>query len=221
VTATPGQAARDHQAEQDYAAFTAWWESKGYADGATLDFSDARDAYGSGMRDARDLAAAQEPHAAPGPAVCECGHAWAHHAFSDDVCAVVDCPCARPRPAPRPAPELQAGEIAYLYHWRFDRGEEFGLYRHAADADAKAAEHAGDGLSGVLSMAILGRPDPKPAPELAAATRETKAVLDLLDDFTHAVIDLDDAARLVSISRLAAAARGARKKAGLPPVEGK
>lgn len=50
--------------------------------------------------------AAQEPHAAPGPDVCECGHAWAHHAFSDDVCAVAGCPCTRPRPEPKPAPEL-------------------------------------------------------------------------------------------------------------------
>lgn len=70
--------------------------------------------------------------------------------------------------APQPAPELQAGEIVYLYHWRFDRGEEFGLYRHAADADAKAAQHADEGLSEVLSMAVLGRPE-QPAPELAAA----------------------------------------------------
>lgn len=72
---------------------------------------------------------------------------------------------------PKPAPELQAVESAYLYHWRFDRGEEFGLYRHAADAGAKAAEHAGDGLSEVLSMAILGRPEPQPAPGLAEAIR--------------------------------------------------
>jgi hypothetical protein len=43
----------------------------------------------------------------PGPDVCECGHYWAHHAFGDDVCAVVDCPCTRPRPA-QPAPELAA-----------------------------------------------------------------------------------------------------------------
>jgi hypothetical protein len=67
-----------------------------------------------------------------------------------------------------------------------------------------------------LAQILDQHPEPQPAPELAAAMRETKAVLDLLDDFTHAVIDLDDGARLVSIGRLAAAARGTRTKAGLP-----
>ncbi len=67
-----------------------------------------------------------------------------------------------PQAEPKPAPGLEA---AYLYHWRFDRGEEFGLYWHRADADAKAAEHAGEGLSEVLGMAILGdRPEAQPAP---------------------------------------------------------
>jgi hypothetical protein len=60
----------------------------------------------------------------------------------------------------------EAGQIAYLYHWRFDRGEEFGLYWHGADADAKAAEHAGDGLSEVLSMEILSHPQTGPVPRL-------------------------------------------------------
>lgn len=41
---------------------------------------------------------------------------------------------------------------------------------------------------------------------------------DLLDDFTHAVIDLDDGARIVAIDRLAKAARSVRKKAGLPEL---
>jgi hypothetical protein len=58
--------------------------------------------------------------------------------------------------------------------------------------------------------------EPKPAPELAAATAETRAVRNLLDDFTHAVIDLDARA-----GKLTAAAKAVRKKAGLPPVEGK
>jgi hypothetical protein len=43
-------------------------------------------------------------------------------------------------------------------------------------------------------------------------------LLGLLDDFTHAVIDLDDGARLVSIDRIASAARSVRKKAGLPEL---
>lgn len=59
---------------------------------------------------------------------------------------------------------LQAGEIVYLYHWRFASGEEFGLFRHAADADAMAAKHAGEGLSEVISMAVLDRPQPAPGP---------------------------------------------------------
>lgn len=42
------------------------------------------------------------------PDVCECGHYWAHHAFSDDVCAVAGCPCTRPRPKSKAAPELAA-----------------------------------------------------------------------------------------------------------------
>jgi hypothetical protein len=61
--------------------------------------------------------------------------------------------------APQPAPGLQAGEIVHLYHWRFDLGEEFGIFRHREDADAMAAKRAGEGLSEVLSMAILGRPE--------------------------------------------------------------
>jgi hypothetical protein len=69
-----------------------------------------RDALGNdmhGILDAADAyAAAQEPHAAPGPAGCECGHAQTGHAFSDDVCAVPDCPCPGYRRTPRAAPEL-------------------------------------------------------------------------------------------------------------------
>jgi hypothetical protein len=64
------------------------------------------------------------------------------------------------RPLPQPAPGLQAVDSVHLYHWRFDRGEEFGIFRHREDADAMAAKHAGEGLSEVLSMAILGRPEP-------------------------------------------------------------
>ena len=61
---TPGQAARDLQAKRDYEEFSRWWQSKGYPDGMSLDFSDARDAFASGMRAARALAA-QEPPASP------------------------------------------------------------------------------------------------------------------------------------------------------------
>lgn len=53
---TPGQAAA--QARQDYDEFSAWWQAKGYPDGISLDFSDARDAFASGMRAARAIAAA-------------------------------------------------------------------------------------------------------------------------------------------------------------------
>jgi hypothetical protein len=54
------------------------------------------------------LDAVREPHAAPGPAGCECGHAQTGHAFSDDVCAVPDCPCPGYTHTPQPAPELAA-----------------------------------------------------------------------------------------------------------------
>jgi hypothetical protein len=64
---------------------------------------------------------------------------------------------------------LQPVDSVYLYHWRFDRGEEFGLYRRKADAEAaaeaRAAEHPGEGLFEVLGMAVLDRPQPQPAPE--------------------------------------------------------
>ena len=43
-----------------------------------------------------------------GPVGCACGHAQTGHAFSDDVCAVPDCPCPGYRHTPRPAPELAA-----------------------------------------------------------------------------------------------------------------
>lgn len=63
--------------------------------------------------------------------------------------------------------------------------------------------------------------------DIASLTEQRNRVSDtadrlrgLLDDFTHAVIDLDDGARLVGIERLAKAARAVRKKAGLPPVAG-
>lgn len=48
--------------------------------------------------------AAREPRAADGPAGCECGHAQTGHAFSDDVCAVPDCPCDGYRRTAQPAP---------------------------------------------------------------------------------------------------------------------
>jgi hypothetical protein len=100
-----------------------------------------------------------------------------------------------------PAPELiRAMGVIAAY-------EDYARRMTIPDATARAALRERHGV--------------EPAPELAAAMRETKAVLGLIDDFTHAVIDLDDGARLVSISRLAAAARGTRTKAGLPPVEGK
>lgn len=64
---------------------------------------------------------------------------------------------------------LQPVESVYLYHWRFDLGEEFGLYRHREDADAMAATRAGEGLAEVIGIALLDRPEPQPAPGLAEA----------------------------------------------------
>jgi len=70
---------------------------------------------------------------------------------------------------------LQPVDSVYLYHWRFDRGEEFGLYRQKADADAavaaRTAEHPGEGLFEILGMAVLDRPQP----QAALAAREPDA----------------------------------------------
>jgi hypothetical protein len=64
-----------------------------------------------------------------------------------------------------PGQALVPVESVYLYHWRFDRGEEFGLYRRKADADALAearkAEYPGEGLFEVLGMALLDWPQPR------------------------------------------------------------
>jgi len=115
--------------------------------------------------------AAQEPEPAP-DTPGSVGHPDDSDAGQGDT---------RNRQNGQPAPGPQAGEVVYLYHWRFDRGEEFGLYRHAADADARAAEHAGDGLSEVLSMAVLGRPE-QPAPGLRTAWRLADERRELLDE---------------------------------------
>lgn len=90
--------------------------------------------------------------------------------------------------AATPGRALVPAESVYLYYWRFPGGEEFGLYRRKEDAEARAAEHVGEGLSEVLSMAVLDRPQaeddeyrrviargkPQPAPELAAAVAEAR-----------------------------------------------
>jgi hypothetical protein len=120
----------------------------------------------------------------PDAHVCTCDQPEDHEKPRTHHCPTCDCWWALKSeqgiaPAgPQPAPELQAVESAYLYHWRFERGEEFGLYRHAADANAKAAEHAGDGLTEVLGMAILGRPVPQPAPGLAAYEADIASLTD-------------------------------------------
>ena len=73
----------------------------------------------------------------------------------------------------------------------------------------------------VARMIAFALPEPQPAPGLAGAPElreamaETRQLRDLLDDFTHAVIDLRQSVRLAD------AATAVRKKAGLPPVEGK
>lgn len=77
---------RDLQAKQDYEAFIRWWEAKGYPDGISLDFSDARDAFASGMRAAR--APAAEVRRAPCPVA---GHDGEHFQWraGDWVCGHV------------------------------------------------------------------------------------------------------------------------------------
>jgi hypothetical protein len=105
---TPGQAAPVQSADlAAIAAFGAWI---GQTDTARVLLSwqqrdDEHHAWRAVADAVRMALAAQEPHAAPGPAGCECGHAQTGHAFSDDVCAVPDCPCPGYRRTPRP-PEL-------------------------------------------------------------------------------------------------------------------
>lgn len=60
--------------------------------------------------------------------------------------------------------------------------------------------------------------DATPTAEDFDHAAEIMRLRDLLDDFTHAVIDLDDGARIVGIDRIAKAARSVRKKAGLPEL---
>jgi hypothetical protein len=148
---------RDPEAEQDHAEFTGWFEAQGYNSREHFDEDFMAEAFTAGMQAQRDLDDATLA------AEVRAGHV---HIETDE---------------PQPAPELQAGEIVYLYHWRFDRGEEFGLYRHAADADARAAQHADEGLSEVLSMAVLGRPE-QPAPELAALQAARAGLRKLAED---------------------------------------
>lgn len=57
--------------------------------------------------------------------------------------------------------------------------------------------------------------EPKAAPELAAAMRETRELREQLDDFTRDVITYSP------VLRIAKTAQALRKKTGLPPVEGK
>jgi hypothetical protein len=65
TAATPGQAPRDRQAEQDHAEFTGWAEAQGI-DPLGMDYAEhgadgLRDAFTAGMQAQRGLAAAQQP----------------------------------------------------------------------------------------------------------------------------------------------------------------
>jgi hypothetical protein len=162
--ATPGQAA--------YEAFRRWYAAECEARTMTQDFNESkyeamRRAFLAGT-ETRAIAA-QQPEPAPDPDVCACGHYWAHHAFSDDVCAVADCPCTRPRPA-QPAPELAAAmadraelEDAYAAaHGRVAELEaERDRYRFALAQIASGAETAPDasraGLGAIADRALEGK----------------------------------------------------------------
>jgi hypothetical protein len=58
-------------------------------------------------------------------------------------------------------------EVVHLYHARFPRGEEFGLYRERGDAEAMASA-GGAILSEVLSMHVI---EPARQPGARAVTR--------------------------------------------------
>jgi hypothetical protein len=191
VTATPGQA--DDRVPFHWQG--TWEEFDAEVRRRWIDSSE-RLGLDHGMPNAAAAIAAQEPHAAP---------LW------PDGTPVRDAD-GEPQPAPGLAVVQEALAVAFGMLQMVTLGNDDVMVAQAR----KAVALVKDILNGDVAV-----PEPQPAPELAASMRETKAVLGLLDDFTHAVIDLDDGARLVGISRLAAAARGTRKKAGLPPVEGK
>lgn len=71
------------------------------------------------------------PQPAPELAGCECGHAQTGHAFSDDVCAVPECPCPGYRRTPQAAPELTLGELEL---------SELTAFRHLAQPAPELAE---------------------------------------------------------------------------------
>lgn len=73
---------------------------------------------------------------------------------------------------PQPAP----GTVLYLYHWRFPRGEEFGLFSTRGAAEARC-----DGKEGALVIDLLvidetgnAAPMPVAAPGLALLDAEEK-----------------------------------------------
>lgn len=140
TAATPGQAARaETAATRDYGEFIRWWEARGFADGQALDFSDARAAFGAGMRAARDLGAAHQPK----PATV--------------TLAFVDLRCSHSHHA-------DAGVYRMAGHCRNCTSPVLGLHtvRHAADGGILGADCPVCGCQS-LSWDRLATPDEIPA----------------------------------------------------------
>jgi hypothetical protein len=140
----------------------------------------------------RDLDAAREPHAAPGPAGCECGHAQTGHAFSDDVCAVPDCPCPGYRSTPRAAPELavvvaERDDYAARLRAADQSWTRIAVERDALRERAEAAEAAKRQAKGDLA----GLED-RLAKVIAAALMAERARIRELADRTGAVCTGDE-----------------------------
>jgi hypothetical protein len=166
----PERAARDHQAEYANAEFTGWAEAQGI-DPLGMDYAEygadgMRDAFAAGMQAQRDLAAAQEPHAAP------------------ELAEPVTVAGVAYRDYPSLAAAMQA-EIDRERTTRLHRTGERDEARSDLVRMGHLADEVLDAFKGSLARvtawreradAITGRhaakaatAEPKPAPELAAA----------------------------------------------------
>jgi hypothetical protein len=115
--------------------FAEWMAGHGDAlDDGSYTAADMAAAYAAGQEEPLTVKPSDDAKPAPGPAGCECGHAQTGHAFSDDVCAVPDCPCPGYRRTPRPAPELAAAVMSTPLYVE--------LARQLAAANAAAREQA-------------------------------------------------------------------------------
>jgi len=235
VTAvTPGQAAEPWRA-----AWDAWRAAGGF--GPAPDTGDAeiddrwRKSWAAAARAGHEAIAAQEPQPAPGRernaleeiarAVQGCTDAGIPHDYEWILEQALDGlgwlpgEWERRKPEPQPAPDLSAG-LADLESELRDVTRQIALCRSTKIPCVFCEQEITRAMGAVRRWAQdvaehERTREPRAAPELADAMRETRRVSDLLDDFTHAAIDCKSTPHAI-----AKAAHAVRKKAGLPPVEG-